>query len=460
MTLTDLLRNTAVRLAAMFVALFSGALIVAFLLVYWQAGRFLDRHLVEQLAETRDALMIVASRDGFSSLRNVVQSEAATVRDADTVLLLIDNTGKYLAGNARDIKPFAGTQRIPRDRIPELASRVAYEDEFVSRWSDFEGGHLLVGVSNHDVEAMRGFILTGLGVGIVSMLVMAGLSGLWLAHSTQGRVDIFASTLRAVSRGKLDRRVTLSGRGDDLDQVGQQLNAALDRLSALIARVNQSAAAIAHELRSPIGRVRQKLEKMLETSKAGTPEESALRSAISELDHIVEIVEAILQIGQIRSGARRDRFANVDLALLLTDVAEVYEPVAEEAGLAIECLPPMASMAVLGDRQLLMQMFANLIENAVRHCGAGRTITLSVDEPPEGPVVMVADDGPGIPEEERQRVLEPFARLDQSRTTPGAGLGLSLVAAIAELHGAQLVLADNGPGLAVRLSFPKPLRDG
>lgn len=438
----------------MFVALFSGAMIVAFLIVYLQAGQFLDRHLLDRLSEAQDALLIVANRDGLSELRNVVQSEAATVRDSDTILALVDRGGKLLAGNAGNIAPFSGVTSIPRETIPEMASRAAYGDNYVSSWSDIEGGRLLVGVSDRGVRATRGLILSGLGFGIVGSLALAGLAGLWLARSTQRRVDGFATTLAAVSRGKLDRRVPLSGRGDDLDQVGQQLNAALDRLSHLIERANQSASAIAHELRSPIGRVRQKLETLLATVPNGGAQEEALRDANAEIDRIVEIIEAVLRIGQLQGGARRSRFAKLDLAALISDVAEVYEPVVEEAGLSIECLPPMATATVLGDQHLLTQLLANLIENSLRHCGAGKRIELSLDETMEGYVVTVADNGPGIPETERQRVLQPFARLDASRTTPGAGLGLSLVAAIAALHDARLVLADNGPGLAVSIHFP------
>ena len=268
-------------------------------------------------------------------------------------------------------------------------------------------------------------------------------------------VDGFSKTLHAVSRGRLDQRVPLAGRGDDLDQVGSELNAAIDRLARLIERVNQSSAAIAHELRSPIGRVRQKLERLLDQPSPANELETPLKSALAEVDHVVEIVEAILRIGQIQAGARRERFAPVDLAALIADVAEVYEPVAEELGLQIECLPPLASVSVLGDQQLLTQMFANLIENSMRHAGANHAIELYLDHTPQGPIAWVCDNGPGIPESERLRVLEPFARLDNSRSTPGAGLGLSLVAAVAELHGVRLQLADNGPGLAVSLQFPQ-----
>lgn len=182
--------------------------------------------------------------------------------------------------------------------------------------------------------------------------------------------------------------------------------------------------------------------------------EKPLHAAIADIDHIVEIIEAILRIGQIQSGARRKRFMPVDLAHLIADVVDVYEPVAEEAGQTIVCLPPMADALIFGDPQLLTQMFANLIENAVRHCPAGTRIELSLEASAEGLEARIEDNGAGIPLHERQRVLEPFARLEESRTTVGAGLGLSLVAAIAELHRAKLVLGDAGPGLSVVIKFP------
>ncbi|MEZ5926501.1 MAG: HAMP domain-containing sensor histidine kinase [Hyphomicrobiaceae bacterium] len=452
MTLAELSRNTAFRLAAMFVSLYSGAMIVAFLIAYWQAGNLLDRHLLDRLSETRDALLVVATRDGFEGLRGVVQSEAAAIRTSDTILRLLDKSGATVAGNAASVEIFQGVRRIPRASIPEMAGRASYEDSFVARWIDVAGGKLLVGVSDRDEQATRDSILAGLGLGIISVLGVAGLAGIWLANRAQSHIDAFGKTLEAVSHGKLDRRVPMTGRGDDLDQVAERLNSALDRLSRLIERVNQSSSAIAHELKSPIGRLRQRLERLPYSGSTQTSEE-IVGAALAEIDRVVEIIDAVLRISQIQAGARRNRFTPIDLAELVEEVAEVYEPVAEEAGLALVCQPPMTNGRILGDPQLLRQLFVNLIENAMRHSGGGRTITLSLDQDHGDPVAVVADDGAGIPEEERQRVLEPFARLDASRSTPGAGLGLSLVAAIAELHGARLVLGDNAPGLSVRMHF-------
>ena len=338
MRLADLRRNTSVRLAVAFAGLFSAAIVAVFVLLYWQVGRDLEQRLSARLSETREALIRIDSGSGFDDLTSVVASESATIREADTILLLRDVKGEFIAGNARAIPLFEGLRRLNRATIPEIAQRSAAGDQLLSTWSDVSGGKLLVGVSDRDVQAVRRLLLEGFGWGLLGMIVLAAIAGWVLGSRTHRRVDAFARTLNAVSLGKLEPRVPLSGRGDDLDQVGMQLNAALDRLKTLIARVNQAASDIAHELKKPIGRLRRRLEAILNHRLESTATQGAIAAAICEADRVVDIIEAVLRISQIEAGARKSRFAPVDLAALLSNLAEVYAPVAEEAGHRLDLL--------------------------------------------------------------------------------------------------------------------------
>jgi signal transduction histidine kinase len=244
----------------------------------------------------------------------------------------------------------------------------------------------------------------------------------------------------------------------DLNQIGHQINATLDRLQRSMERSNQISTDIAHDLKRPLGRLQQRLDTALRSARTEAQLQAAIEASLGEIGIIVETFDALLRIAEIEAGARRLRFTIVDLQQVLGDVAEVYQAVADDAGdIFVSRLGAARSAKVLGDRELLVQLFANLIENAIRHCPKGTTIVLSLREERSVIVAEVCDTGPGIPVEERDKVFHRLYRLDKSRSTPGSGLGLSLVAAIAELHNAQITLDDDAPGLRVSLRFqPAP----
>jgi signal transduction histidine kinase len=243
---------------------------------------------------------------------------------------------------------------------------------------------------------------------------------------------------------------------DDLDHVAGQVNATLDHLQTLIENVNQASSDIAHDLKKPIGRLRRRLEVVRDS--AGDVEEMRARVAesLSDLDSIVETFEALLRITQIEAGARKVRFCDFDLGSVLLEVADIYEPVAEEGGDRLECsVRDNQGAEIHGDRELLTQLFANLIENAIRHSPKSTRIGVDLFTRGDRHVAVVWDTGPGIPFDERENVFRRLYRLEKSRTTPGSGLGLSMAAAIAELHGATIKLDDNKPGVRISVSFPR-----
>jgi signal transduction histidine kinase len=256
--------------------------------------------------------------------------------------------------------------------------------------------------------------------------------------------------------------MTLRGTNDEFDHLSSSLNAMLDRIQDLMLGLQQVSSDIAHDLRTPLTRLRQRLE--LARRREDTVEglHIAVDGAIDNVDAILETFGALLRIAQIEAGTRRSGFQPVSLSALLSGLIEAYQPVAEERTQALDAqIAP--DLWVFGDRDLLTQMFANLIDNAVVHSAAGADLSVQAVSAARGMIqVMVRDSGPGIPPQYRQAVLQRFYRLDKSRSTPGSGLGLSLVRAVASLHDAALSLEDNDPGLRCVLVFPStsgtPLR--
>jgi signal transduction histidine kinase len=251
--------------------------------------------------------------------------------------------------------------------------------------------------------------------------------------------------------GDLSRRIPLEGTSDDIEDLAEKLNRMLGELSNLVEGVRRVSDSIAHDLRTPLARLKTRLERL----RRGRPEEEEIGEAIEEADRLLAMFGAVLRIARIESGERgRAAFAEVDLTSIVDDVAELYRPLIEEKGSRLS-LHSAPSVAVQGDRDMLFQAVANLVDNAIKHTPGGGRIEISLAPGDGGAEVVVADDGPGIPPEEREKVRERFYRVDRSRTTPGAGLGLSLVSAVAARHGGDLRLEDNHPGLRAVLVLPR-----
>ncbi len=297
------------------------------------------------------------------------------------------------------------------------------------------------------------------GVSVTLLLGAAG--GIWLSQVFLYRVDAISRTAEAIIDGDLTQRVPLRGTGDDLDRLAETLNRMLDRMDRLLESVRQASNNIAHDLRTPLTRLGQRLEEARTQVRSADGQQRALDAAKAEVDALLGTFAALLRIAEVEAGAQRAAFRRVDLSAVVATVAEAFAPSAEEAGytLVAEVAP---GIAVHGDRELLTQALVNLVENALRHTPPGTQVRLLLRAQAGRAVMAVEDNGPGIPEAERDQVLRRFYRLDHSRSTPGSGLGLSLVAAVAELHGAELRLEDAKPGLRVvinlsRAAQPLPL---
>lgn len=313
-------------------------------------------------------------------------------------------------------------------------------------------GQIVLGENTERQEELRDILAAGMQLSLLATLLLTGLAGLWLARRGQARLNTISDGLAEVAQGKLDRRILLDGQ-DDLSVLARRINATTGRLEDAMTQMRVQSSNIAHDLRTPLARLRAQIEaSMLAASeRGGTVDPNDLGSALAQIDRITGTFDALLRLSRIESGAGREGFRSVDLKLLVEEVAETYGPVLEDAGqrLAVEISAPAD---IDGDWDMLIQALANLIQNALRHGAAEQTVSLRV----QGARLSVTDEGLGIPFAERGKVVQPLYQGETTRQGEGFGLGLSLVRAIAELHGANLFLSDgpDGKGLMVVLRFP------
>ncbi|WP_193178738.1 sensor histidine kinase [Oricola nitratireducens] len=451
MRLARLIYSTPFRIAVIITLMAIGAFLASAALAYTILRTDLDAAHTRGVSELHYAIAQSYVEGGEDSLADSVQANILAAARKENVFRLLAPDGRVLATNVNgfDIPP--GFSDVPARRLG-IDRDVSYRI-LNSRVGDFE---LAVGSSNADIEIVRETIFKSFGWAAAGMILLSLAGGAYLAAKTQRRLDQMQRTFDEISLGHLGARLPIRNQKDDVDVLWRNVNAALDRLSHLVEGMRQVSNDIAHDLKTPLNRLRITIETALLHNEKGQPVTELLERAASESDHINETFAALLAIAQIEAGARKARFGVIDLRAILSDIAEVYTNVAEDAGDVLDyATSDDAPVEVQGDRELVTQALANLIENAIRHCPPGSHINCSIDTREGGVAVIVADDGPGIPADEREKVRERFYRLEKSRTTPGSGLGLSLVNAIAELHGGGLVLEDNRPGLRATLLFSR-----
>ncbi|TGV08787.1 HAMP domain-containing protein [Mesorhizobium sp. M8A.F.Ca.ET.173.01.1.1] len=447
---TRLLRSTPFRLALTFAFLFMLAFVLAGAIVYQMMSADLAEQLDDTIKETYAVIASAYADNDPKELVETVESHATRSPKKEQLFSLTDAAGNRLAGNFTAAGLPDGFSMFGAE-MPGMPPDTEYRAYSGSVGADT----LTIAFSLSETEELETIMLMSFGWATLIITGLAVTGGALLASRVQRRLDGIAATMVDVSHGRLDTRIPLTGKGDDIDIVSSQVNAALDRLSALVEGMKQVSADIAHDLKTPLNRLQMILESAADKAARRQDVSDDLADARSEGHQINETFDALLRIAQIEAGARKARFTDVDLGEILQTIAEIYTDVAEDDGkvLSPTQLNEMVDR-VHGDRELLTQMFANLVENALRHCPPGTTINLTVTRRGERVLASVADNGPGIPPGEREKVFQRLYRLDHSRSTPGSGLGLSLVRAIADLHGATIALEDRKPGLAVVVSFP------
>ena len=452
MRLPRLLRTASFRLTALYLLLFAASAAVLGAVVFWTTRSALGEQLRARVAAEAAFLSDEYRAAGLARLLADVDARGRGSGALDYAVQ--DGAGQSLGGEIAGGVRRLGWQRLeirePTDGNADLDGEETLQALAVSLGN---GIVLVVGDDTNRITEAEEAILRAFAwaVGLTVLLGTAG--GAWLSHAFLRRVDAIGRTAEAIIGGDLAQRVPVRGTGDDLDRLAATLNRMLDRIEALMGSLRQVSNDIAHDLRTPLSRLCQRLEEVRAGSHSAAEYERAVEGAVADAEGLLGTFAALLRIAQVEAGTQRSAFACVDLSQVAEMVAETFAPAAEDEGrvLSAQVAP---GIVVHGDQELLTQLVVNLVENALRHTPQGSRVRIVLSaRAPGGPVLAVEDDGPGIPAAERGRVLRRFYRREASRTTPGSGLGLSLVAAVAELHGARLSLSDAGPGLRVRVTF-------
>jgi signal transduction histidine kinase len=439
------LRTEGFRLSAFYAGLFALSIVVLGIFVLLIS----DQALRDQIVEF-SAADIAAIRDGYASegvqeAREVVGQLMAGPASSDFYLL--QQNGKPIQGNLPAVVPRVGTIQLPATPITNNREVLGVGTFLAPGLYVFSGRDMtrLRNVQSHILHAMLGLL--------AAAMLVAVAGGTLVSWTFLRRTDAMARACRDIMAGNLKLRIPVRGTQDQLDRLAGSINQMLSRISALMENLSQVSNDIAHDLRTPVTHLRHRLERARADCTTAAEYSAALDAAIAKADEILALFTALLRIAQIEGGERRAAFAPLDLGELLEQMRDLFDPVAEEACHHLK-LDAAKGMIVRGDSQLLTQLFSNLIENAVVHTPQGTHIALSLKSQANRAVARVSDDGLGVPPEEHERLFRRLYRREASRSQPGYGLGLSLVAAIAELHNAPIrIVKDDTPGVAVEISF-------
>lgn len=318
------------------------------------------------------------------------------------------------------------------------------------------GDRLLVGTDISDLDSFADQIRAAIISAAALLFVIAGVASILVTRRTVGRIESINATSRAIMQSGLDQRIPLRGTHDEWDRVAENLNLMLDRIETLMGEVRQVSDNVAHDLRTPLTRMRGRLEKAYHGQRIGEDAKALIGDTIADLDAVLRIFSSLTRIAQIETQARRGAFRTVNLVEIAGEVVELYDAAAEQVGTRLTVVGDH-EVLVTGDRDLIFDAIANLVDNAIKHGRAGGQVVVAHENIDGKPVISIADDGPGIPTCEYEQVFKRFYRLEHSRYTPGNGLGLSLVAAVAHLHGARIEMLDNSSGLKLKLWFSAPV---
>jgi signal transduction histidine kinase len=455
--LPKVVSTTAFRWAAASVVAFVLAAAVIASILFWQTNKVLTEQVLAQL---RIEAQLLKSDAGGAAPDAAAQTIRALSRpEGPGLYYLADRAGTKLAGNLNRIPP--EFSESPRGGVFSYQSRANGEEETrlaVAIPVDLGNGRVLIvgrdiEQQRHFADSMRRAFLVGFG----ALSLLGLLAGLAVSRMILKRMDTITAASRSIMAGDLSRRIPIEGNGGELDGLAANLNDMLERIEGLMRGLREVSDNIAHDLKTPLNRLRNSAEAALRDPRGEEAYRDGLERTIEKSDELIKTFNALLLIARLEAGPLEDSLENFDLGALVEDVAELYMPAAEEAGFNL-AVDAEKGIGVLANRQLIGQAVANLIDNAIKYSRGGQpgsAITVITARSGSGAFISVGDRGPGISEADRQRVLKRFVRLEESRTKPGTGLGLSLVAAVARLHHGEVRLEDNQPGLKVVLVFPE-----
>ncbi len=454
-TKPSLLQTQAFRIVLVYVLLFAFSVTALLFFTYWNTRRTLDGQTDQIIEAEITGLQEEYQHFNLPGLVETVRSRSLHAGQA--LYLLSDGLHHVVAGN---LDSWPQISNSPGDMVEfdyerpvdgKLEPRRARGRVFALP-GDFS---LLVAQDVHDRYLTERMFTTTLPWTVLLILVLGTAGGALMSRNMLRRLDTINRTSGEIIAGDLTRRVPLAGSGDEFDALAENLNRMLDRIERLMKGLREVTDSVAHDLRTPLNRLRNRLEESAAKLSANGAQAGEIERAIAETDQLIATFNALLLIAETDAGTTRAGMSVLDLAGVAADVAELYEPLAEEKRLNLTLIPSGA-VAVEGNRSLIAQALANLVDNAIKYTPAGGRVRIRAVTTDTGVELSVADSGPGIPQADRPRVTERFVRLEASRNSPGTGLGLSLVAAVAHFHNAELVLEDNTPsGLMAVLRFPK-----
>ena len=455
--LAKTLKSSTFRLALIAIGTFGAIVSMLFTYVYLSTTSYVrsrsDRAITTDYLSLHDAY----ARSGRGALLDLIRDRTNDKRFAGNVYALIDPSARLLGGNlaAGPLPPtdaagwteFRATAPLPdATGLPLVRGMI----------ETLPGGdRLLVGRDISDLDHFTARIKLAVISSVILLFLLAAMASVLVTRRTVGRIEQINATSRAIMQSGLDQRIPLRGSNDEWDRVAENLNLMLDRIETLMSEIKQVSDNVAHDLRTPLTRMRGRLETAYHGKRAGEADQLLIGDTIADLDAVLRIFSSLTRIAQIEGQARKDAFRSVNLVEIAGEVVELYDAAAEQDDTHLSIVGD-CEVLVTGDRDLIFDAIANLVDNAIKHGRNGGHVVVCVENTDKGPLVAIADDGPGIPACEREHVFKRFYRLEQSRYTPGNGLGLSLVAAVARLHGARIEMHDNSPGLTFELRFSAP----
>ena len=450
--MVGLKNSIATRLALGNGALIGALIVIASAVFYFGTVGVLDRSIDSKITSISNRLLETYGTRPTEELSREISQELTDGIDSDTEIFLVTSlSGERVVGNLTSW-PETGIslgQLVNRQVIRE--GRPASARLLVQRLPG--AGLLFVGRDLSEQRAIRDLVIRALEIGAAVSLILVVLGAMVFRHQIEARIGAIRRTAEDIEAGNLSQRIAISG-DDEFARLGIDINRMLDRIEHLMDGVRHVSNAIAHDLRTPLGRVRSTLDDALRHNTVPNALSDAAHSAIDGIDDLILVFNKLLQIAEAESGMRTASFEAVDIGRVLHDIVELYDAAAEESAVQLR-IASESPVWASGDRDLLASAVASLIDNAIKYAGGGATVEVSAQAEPQGVVISVQDNGPGIPIDELPHVTERFYRLDQARSLPGNGLGLAIVAAIAQLHGGQLRLEYGDPGLRASILLPK-----
>lgn len=456
--MTKFFNSSSFRITLIYVVLFTISVFILFGFFYWSAFGYLVEQKEETIKAEIEALEQRYQRDGFVSLRLQLSERIANQTPGDaSIYILVDDRYRRLMGNLDRWPGIAfdkdgwldfklhDTEEASRNRFNARARAVPIGSRY----------RLLVGQSMEDLDRVHSQLIKALFWGLVMMGGLALLGATMMRATITRRLEGINRTSRKIMQGNIQERIYSHGTHDEFDELAGNLNNMLDQIELGMNNVRRVSDNIAHDLRTPLARIKNRLEELRIQVSGQEQDEAMVNQIASDADRLLETFNALLRIARIEASERKEDFKEVDLVSILQDARELYEPVTEEKGQQF-VFSSVETIGYTADRDMLFQAIANLLDNAVKYTPKGGTIILKAEKAGrKGFNIIIGDTGPGVPKSEHNKVTQRFYRLDSSRTTPGSGLGLALVSAILQLHNMEMRFADNEPGLLVEIFVPK-----